>query len=281
MEKRNSGEATKGFKVSKEFKEFIESMERWALPDSEVVKKVLEFQLTGDTEIRSEVVAASSGLIAKMVRKFFGVDPLLTEFDLYQEGVLGVMRAIELFNAAEYCRFDTYARFWVFKKMQRATRHWANTSLNFNKKCSKIEKLVNEFYLSFGRIPTVKEVRELTGYSDAIVENYFRFERDARVDFSPELAEDSTSVEEVALEKMEKVELVELVKQLIECLNENQKIIVKSYYGIGCKSRTFIEIAEELGVSKQAVCAANIKAIERMKRSGIARRLVEDFGFEF
>ena len=52
-----------------------------------------------------------------------------TGLDLYeecfQEGVLGLRRAAELFDGAKGTKFSTYAHFWIFKKANEAARTWA------------------------------------------------------------------------------------------------------------------------------------------------------------
>lgn len=71
----------------------------------------------GDVDARNTLILANLGLvhlIANQLRR-----PYLRYEDLVQEGILGLMRATETFEADRNIRFSTYSVYWIRAKIQR------------------------------------------------------------------------------------------------------------------------------------------------------------------
>ena len=60
-----------------------------------------------------ELVKSSTGLIWTVAKKFYGVD----KNDLYQAGVLGVIKAYQNYVDDGKCKFSTYAYNYIFGEM--------------------------------------------------------------------------------------------------------------------------------------------------------------------
>lgn len=69
--------------------------------------------LKGDREAALRTILSSNiGLVCSMVEKY-PIPPHYDFDDLYQEGMLGVIRAAEKFDPGVGCRFSTYASWWI------------------------------------------------------------------------------------------------------------------------------------------------------------------------
>ena len=71
----------------------------------------------GDLDSRNTLILANIGLvhlIANQLRR-----PYIRYEDLVQEGILGLMRATETFEASRNIRFSTYSVYWIRAKIQR------------------------------------------------------------------------------------------------------------------------------------------------------------------
>ncbi len=71
----------------------------------------------GDIDARNTLILANLGLvhlIANQLRR-----PYIRYEDLVQEGILGLMRATETFEAGRNIRFSTYSVYWIRAKIQR------------------------------------------------------------------------------------------------------------------------------------------------------------------
>src|SRR6266850_6425600 len=72
----------------------------------------------GDTRARDRMVRANLRLVVNIARGYAGKGLGLQ--DLIEEGNLGLMRAVEGFDATMNTRFSTYAVYWIKQSIKRA-----------------------------------------------------------------------------------------------------------------------------------------------------------------
>lgn len=72
---------------------------------------------------RNAIVEANLGLIGGVIARRPGCRDLHDTYeDAYQSGLLGLIRAAELFDESRGCRFSTYAEKWIWQSILRAGR---------------------------------------------------------------------------------------------------------------------------------------------------------------
>ena len=96
------------------------------VPYVEPARDVVTRHVPGDERLENEAVVANLRLVLFWALRYQGrgVDVA----DLFQEGVLGLMRAVELFDARRGTRFSTYASWHIRASMQAvvlADKRWA------------------------------------------------------------------------------------------------------------------------------------------------------------
>ena len=67
----------------------------------------------GDRGARNQMVEANVALVAHVARRLRPPDSPIPLVDLVQEGVLGLMQAVERFDPDRGHRFSTYAMWWI------------------------------------------------------------------------------------------------------------------------------------------------------------------------
>src|SRR5438105_3571715 len=72
----------------------------------------------GENEARDHMVRANLRLVVNIARGYVGKG--LSLQDLIEEGNLGLMRAVEGFDATMNTRFSTYAVYWIKQSIKRA-----------------------------------------------------------------------------------------------------------------------------------------------------------------
>lgn len=76
----------------------------------------------GDREARNRMVEANVALVAHVARRLRPPGSTIPHADLVQEGVLGLMQAVERFDPDRGYRFSTYAMWWIRGSILRALR---------------------------------------------------------------------------------------------------------------------------------------------------------------
>jgi len=80
----------------------------------------------GDAKARDEMIARNLRLAAKAARRYSRISGI-SFADLYQEGSIGVMTAVDKFDPEKDCKFSTYATNWIKQRVSRyAKKHSRN-----------------------------------------------------------------------------------------------------------------------------------------------------------
>jgi RNA polymerase primary sigma factor len=100
------------------------------LPPEEITSLFQELeQNRSNHEVRDRIVEANLPLVSYWARKIRSVQPVgdLDFEDLFQEGTLGLMRAVERFDWRRGFRFSTYATWWIRQAIFRAIENSGHT----------------------------------------------------------------------------------------------------------------------------------------------------------
>jgi len=92
--------------------------ERVPIPRGAVQRRLAERARAGDRAAREQLILGNLRLVAKISGQF--TDRGLSRADLVQEGVIGLMRAIDRFEPERGLSLSTYATWWIRQAMSRA-----------------------------------------------------------------------------------------------------------------------------------------------------------------
>ncbi len=102
----------------------------------------------GDIEARNEIVMHNGGLITRFAKLHVTRKTLCTFDDLFQEGVIGLIRAIETFDLSLKLKFSTYAIWWVKQRIYRAldnNNFGVRIPVHLLEKTRKVRKKILEY----------------------------------------------------------------------------------------------------------------------------------------
>ena len=191
--------------------------------------------------------------------------------DLVQNGMLGLLDAINRFEAGMGAQFETYAAQRVRGAMLDGLREndWLPRSLR--RDFRRIEVAIAQLEQEFGRAPAEKELAVALGMSlsdyqkmlqDARGHQLISFEdmvEDGDEDFLERHLSDNASDPSKILEDSN---LRRLLVQGIDALPERERLMMALYYEQDLNLR---EIGEVMGVTESRVCQLHSQAVARLR----------------
>ena len=108
-------------------------------------------------------------LIFKIAGKFYGIDIQ----DLFQVGVIGLIKASRNFKSDGSAKFSTYAYDYIFGEMYNLSMISKNIKLNKDtlKLCRKIEEAKESLQQIIKRIPTNTELAHFLEIDEELINN--------------------------------------------------------------------------------------------------------------
>ncbi len=191
--------------------------------------------------------------------------------DLVQNGMLGLLDAINRFESGMGAQFETYAAQRVRGAMLDGLREndWLPRSLR--RDFRRIEVAIAQLEQEYGRVPSEIELAKALGMTladyqkmlqDARGHQLISFEdmvEDGDEDFlERHLTDDSNEPSKV----LEEESLRRMLVQGIEALPEREKLMMALYYEQDLNLR---EIGEVMGVTESRVCQLHTQAVARLR----------------
>ena len=113
----------------------------------------------GDLEAKERMINANLRLVVSQARRYQGHG--LPMEDLVQEGMLGLIRAVEKFDWRRGFKFSTYGTLWIRQALQRGLQNHGRTirlPVHVAQRQTKVRKVESELSTKLGREPTDEEI---------------------------------------------------------------------------------------------------------------------------
>ena len=217
---------------------------------------LIEHMQAGEKEVREVLIEQNLGLVHHIVKRFLnrGYD---TE-DLFQIGVIGLIKAIDKFDPSFDVKFSTYAVPLIAGEIKRFLRDdgMVKVSRTLKENGSRVKYARERLSLRINREPTLQEVSKEAGLT--IEEVILAMEANVQVEsiYQSVYQNDGNEIYMVdqladkVKDEQEKMLNHRVIKQLIEGLPETeQKLIRLRYY----QDKTQTEVAKMLGISQVQV----------------------------
>ena len=266
------------------FSLFLKDISRYPTLTTEEENALLQRIANGDILAKDQFIKSNLRLVVSIAKRYKSSSLDLS--DLVQEGTLGLMRSLDLFDLSKGIKFSTYAVFWIRKAISKCiinTERLIRIPEHMWHLIASYQKYQNDFYKNNNRYPTDKEIIAEMQISNSDLErirsmnfNYtsLNLPTDSDKNDSDELIDilsDSLSItESIFFNSLKAKLLLDLLSDTN--LNDREKKVIILCYGSDEKPTQKV-MGEALHVSKERIGQIHKSALDKLRKTAKRQHL--------
>jgi RNA polymerase primary sigma factor len=230
----------------------------------------------GDREAKDRMITSNLRLVVSVARRYQGHG--LPLGDLIQDGIIGLVRAVEKFDWRKGFKFSTYAVWWIRQAVQRAVANQSRTiriPVHVNERRQKLWRARRDLVAKHSREPTEEELAEASGLPLAHVldaldaaEASAILDQPIGEDGGASLGDLYAAEQPAPYEEADDLLRRDAVRQAVATLPERHRKVIELRFGLSDQGPVSLEeIGRRLGITRERVRQLEQEALTRLANS--------------
>lgn len=258
---------------------------------TEEQERLLSMKIHTDESTKRLFIESNLRLVVFVANQYINQE--LPFADLIQEGNLGLLRAVEMFDYNKGVRFSTYAIRWIRQYIKRAILSKGRVvKLPFllNEQTRKMNYLIDEYESRYGKYPSLEELSDMMNLPINKIKEFIEYSYDA-VPLSTEVKGNKNDETTELMNVIEDENTSNYVKEFIQRetnydirralftsprISDKAKMILALRYGFfNGECWTLQRIGKIYGVTKQNIAQIESTALKRLRKTAIFQELAD------
>jgi RNA polymerase primary sigma factor len=253
---------------------FLNEAGRYKLLTAEEEVELAKRIERGDKEAKDLMINSNLRLVVSIAKRYQGHG--LSLLDLIQEGIIGLIRAVEKFDYRKGFKFSTYATWWIRQAVQRGVANKSRTiriPVHIVEREQKIARAERELVVKLSRQPTdqelakqaklpLKQVREVKSAARAVTSLDKPIGENDSGSFGDLFAADQVHTDEEVEISLRQ----ETLRKALDELPERERSVLELRYGLAGDSEpmSLEAIGRTLGLTRERVRQIEANALETL-----------------
>ena len=285
---RLSDHSCKYFRTNEILNSFLSDVRRYDVPSIEEEEQLIKQYKAGDKSAKDRLIVGNLRFVYS-IAKIYARDENEV-IDYVNEGVIGLMTALEEFDVTKGCKFLTYGVWYIRRQMNYymlTKRDLISHSAQVGNISKKSDVIRQKYFAENGSLPSDEDVMRVleeefnikvskpedmydTGIASIDEEVSEDYSMEETEDYNRRTASYNDYEEEINDEYNEN-----LVAHLLQFLPEKAAEIVKMKYGIGYgRSYSVEEISRKFNIAPERIESICEAAIMEMRNVSVSKRVM-------